>query len=171
MNTTPHPWNCTPPLPEKLGLKHSPLSLALCASLPPAELKARGRGLSGSTRFRVGYSGFPLSSTFHDLSVPDHQTVDAAGYAFGFPTYPSRWPDASQIQVPRANGTSISAIASDDKSVFQIVKELRAAESGRQGGSCHNEKTPMVRWHQPGFLGDPREVPDIQVTSRIIAGG
>jgi len=42
MYYTPRPWNCTPPLFGKLGLKYSPLSLALATSS-----RAEGEG----TRF------------------------------------------------------------------------------------------------------------------------
>jgi hypothetical protein len=65
---TPHPWNCAPPLPVGLGPKRSPLSLAYSLP-PPAKLKARGRGFSGSTLKRAG-SPFYRS---RDLSVPDHE--------------------------------------------------------------------------------------------------
>ena len=49
-------------------------------------------------------------------------------------------------------------------SVFQIVKELHAAESGQRGVlKRHNAKTPVMRYlHQPGFLRNPREVRGLQ---------
>ncbi len=45
-------------------------------------------------------------------------------------------------------------------SVFQIVKELHAAESGQRGVfKLNNAKTPVMRHvHQPGFPEIPREV-------------
>ena len=45
-------------------------------------------------------------------------------------------------------------------SVFQIVKELHAAERGQRGViKLHNAKTPVMRYvHQPGFPENPREV-------------
>ena len=47
-------------------------------------------------------------------------------------------------------------------SVFQIVKELHAAERGQRGViKLHNAKTPVMRHvHQPGFPENPREVRD-----------
>ena len=65
----PRPWNCTPPLPERLGPKHYPLSLAIATSS-----RAEGEG----TRFfwidplPGGVPGvFPFHRS-HDLSMPDH---------------------------------------------------------------------------------------------------
>jgi len=66
--------------------------------------------------------------------VPDHKNRDAADYAFGFSAYPSRWPDTPVSQIPRAKKIRITAIREDGNSVFQIVKELRAAEPGQLGG-------------------------------------
>ena len=61
---------------------------------------------------------------------------------------------------------------SDGISVFQIVKERRAAESWQPGGQRLKRKNPGGAFrHQPGFRGNPREVPDVQVTSRILSGG
>ena len=46
-------------------------------------------------------------------------------------------------------------------SVFQIVKELHAAEQVSGGFKLHNAKTPVMRYvHQPGFPENPREVRD-----------
>lgn len=67
-SNAPHPWNCTPPLSLRLGLKALPLIPGIGRWPPPAKLKARGRGFSGLTRrpeirdFRAGYLSFPLSS-------------------------------------------------------------------------------------------------------------
>jgi hypothetical protein len=62
------------------------------------------------------------------------QNHGAADYAVGFSAYPSRWPDAPVRQIPRANRIRITVIHQDDNSVFQIVKEQRAAEAGQLGG-------------------------------------
>ena len=148
-STTPYPWR----------------------SPPPAELKARGRGFSGLTRYRAGY--LELSPfTVHTTYPCQTKKFGAAGCTFGFPAYPSCRPDTRLCQVPRVNETDISAIAETmAHSVFQIVKELRAAESWQPGGQRHKRKNPGGACrHQPGFCGNPREVPDVGNLPEIIWG-
>ena len=50
----------------------------------------------------------------------------------------------------------------------RLLKSVELPNRGSQGVGAINAKNPGGACrHQPGFPGDPREAPDVQVTSRI----
>lgn len=157
---SPHPWNCAPPLPRGSDLGTPPYPWQRLLP-PPAELKARGRGFSGSTLKRAG-------SPFHrsrDLSVPDHDKLTPPTAFSGFrltrlPGLNHRSPldPMRRSTGPRVQGRSHTIIASAiTDSVFRIVKELHAAEQGQRGvfSVKPKRKNPGDAFckHRPGFLG------------------
>ena len=156
----------------------SRLGPSIASKLPPAEPMAMGTRFVWIDLLPGGSAqASPLWRCCHRLSVPDHAYHDAAGYAVGLPAYPSRWPDAPFIRIPRAKRTGCRRgerkathpapctchRLHDD--VFQHSELLRiatSADQGRKGVSQGPErKNPGgAFWgHQPGFSWDPREVP------------
>lgn len=62
-----------------------------------------GRGLSGSTCRQAGVRRLPpFDGVATAYPCQTTEKSDAAGYAVGLPAYPSRWPDAPFIRIPRA---------------------------------------------------------------------
>ncbi len=166
----PRPWNCTPPLSGRLGLKHYPLSLAITTSS-----QAEGEG----TRFfwiDPLPGGVPGVFPFHRSHEYPCQTIKKFWRCrlrfrvSGLPLLLTRY-----AFMPGSSGQQERYVChhrSDGISVFQIVKERRAAELWQPGGQRLKRKNPGGAFrHQPGFRGNPREVPDVQVTSRILSGG
>ncbi len=54
----------------------------------------------------------------------------------------------------------------------RLLKSVELPNRDSQEVSAKNAKNPGGAFRrQPGFPGNPREVPDVQVTSRILSGG
>ena len=151
-----HPWNCAPPLSTRLGPKHSPLSQA---PLGTTSSRAEGEG----TRFvwvdprnsAGGVLGIPPFACRHALSVPDHEPWRCRLH-FRVSGLPLPLARCAWLQRPRADRRGSFAVG-NGKSVFQIVKELRAGESAGKGVSgAKNAKTPVMRYGvDRGSRGSP----------------
>ncbi len=124
----------------------SRFSPPLASSLPPAELKARFHGWTrlawidpaSTGRECAGFLPFGMSPPFI-RARPHIQKLGAASCSFGFPAYPSRWPDAPVARTPRARRAR--------RQHSELLKSLGVSK-------LQNAKTPAVRsGHQPGFLG------------------
>ena len=120
-----------------------------------------------------GTWSFPLSS-FARVSMPDHKNILALPAALsGFRLTPPA--DPMRAYARSLGSTGPAYLPSPMRWHIQYSRLLKSVELPNRGSQEVNalkRKNPGGAFrHQPGFLGNPREAPDIQVTSRFYSGG
>ena len=91
---------------------------------------------------------FPLSSLARPIRARPQNSLTLPAALSGFRLTHLADPMRHKL-VPRVHGSGLPVTAAAmTNSVFQIVKELHAAESGQRGGlfQCQNAKTPVMRF-------------------------
>lgn len=149
----PRPWNCTPPLSGRLGLKHYPLSLAIATS---SRAEGEGMRLFWIDPLPGGVPGvFPFHRS-HDLSMSDHKNILALPAALsGFRlTHPA---DPIRVHARSLGSTGRAYLPSPKRWHIQYSRLLKSVElpnRGSQEVSAINAKTPVVlAGTNRGFVG------------------